>query len=137
MDLNQKKHEDELEGASVMNKDIVAAAAKKIAEKDTERRTNEAAELLQINDYRQKRETIDLRHARAVEEAKSKFLKELTALNTKFMEGDADTSFHKKEMKKAEEIRDKAIREADSKKDEELNSLRQLNPTGYLACRWD
>lgn len=137
MDFDQKKHEAELDNMNVMNKEIVDAAAKKIAERDTERRTNEAAKTLQINDYRQKRETLKLRFKRAEEDAQKKYLNALSEANAKFTNGDADTTVHEKEMKKAREEKDKAIREAQIVQNEKMEELRQANPTGYDYCRWE
>ena len=97
---------------------------------------NAAKNQLQLDSYRQEKEAIELRHDRAIAEAKADKLKARTKENNAYTEGGVDTEVHKQNLEKIERAYDEACEKARREKMKAMDNLRTKNPRGYDRDRW-
>lgn len=129
-----------VDGFSNPNSEIMDEIKKEEEEREREEKKNAAKIQLQIDTFEQELAAIELRQARAKEEAKTKALKARTDENEKYMAGGKDTEDHKKAIAAIEEEYAKNIRKADDEFTKAYQNLKAKNPMGYSrssrSCRW-
>ncbi len=129
-----------VDGFSNPNSEIMDEIRKEEEEREREEKKNAAKIQLQIDTFEQELAAIELRQARAKEEAKTKALKARTDENEKYMAGGKDTEDHKKAIAAIEEEYANNVRKADTEFNKAYQNLKAKNPMGYSrssrSCRW-
>ena len=103
--------------------------------REREEQKNAAKIQLQKDSYKQESEAIEVRHSRAVSDAKVDRLKAITKENDAYKAGGVDTKDHQSNLEKIEEDYSKAVNKADKERVTALENLRTKNPEGYRRNR--
>ena len=103
--------------------------------REREEQKNAAKNQLQKDSYRQESEAIELRHSRAIAEAKADRLKAITKENDAYKEGGVDTKAHQENLRKIEDEYQKAENKANDTRYTALENLRMKNPEGFRRNR--
>ena len=125
-----------VDGFSKPNADIMKEIKAEEEARVRDEQKNAAKNQLQLDSFRQEKEAIELRHDRAIAEAKADKLKARTKENNAYTEGGVDTEVHKQNLEKIERAYNEACEKADREKSKAMNNLRTKNPRGYDRDRW-
>lgn len=125
-----------VDGFSKPNADIMKEIKAEEEARVRDEQKNAAKNQLQLDSFRQEKEAIELRHDRAIAEAKADKLKARTKENNAYTEGGVDTEVHKQNLEKIEHAYDEACEKARREKNKAMDNLRTKNPRGYDRDRW-
>ena len=124
-----------VDGFSKPNADIMKEIEAEEKERERTEQKNAAKIQLQKDSYQQESEAIELRHDRAIADAKADRLKAITKENDAYKAGGVDTKEHQSNLRKIEEDFYKAQNKADDARRTALENLRMKNPEGYRRVR--
>lgn len=124
-----------VDGFSKPNADIMKEIEAEEKAREREEQKNAAKIQLQKDSYRQESEAIELRHQRAIADAKADRLKAITKENDAYKAGGVDTKEHQENLRKIEEDYNKAESKANTARYDALENLRTKNPEGYRRNR--
>lgn len=124
-----------VDGFSKPNADIMKEIEAEEKAREREEQKNAAKIQLQKDSYRQESEAIELRHQRAIADAKADRLKAITKENDAYKAGGVDTKEHQENLRKIEEDYNKAESKASNARHDALENLRTKNPEGYRRNR--
>ena len=124
-----------VDGFSKPNADIMKEIEAEEKAREREEQKNAAKIQLQKDSYRQESEAIELRHQRAITDAKADRLKAITKENDAYKAGGVDTKEHQENLRKIEEDYNKAESKANTARYDALENLRTKNPEGYHRNR--
>ena len=124
-----------VDGFSKPNADIMKEIEAEEKAREREEQKNAAKIQLQKDSYRQESEAIELRHQRAIADAKADRLKAITKENDAYKAGGVDTKEHQENLRKIEEDYNKAESKASTARYDALENLRTKNPEGYRRNR--
>lgn len=126
-----------VDGFSKPNADIMKEIKEEEEKRVRDEQKNAAKNQLQIDSYKQESEAIELRHSRAMADAKADRLKAITKENDAYKAGGVDTKEHQENLRKIEEDFNKAEAKANEARYTALENLRMKNPEGYRRNnRW-
>jgi hypothetical protein len=124
-----------VDGFSKPNADIMKEIEAEEKERERTEQKNAAKIQLQKDSYQQESEAIELRHDRAIADAKADRLKAITKENDAYKAGGVDTKEHQSNLRKIEEDFYKAQNKAEDARRTALENLRMKNPEGYRRVR--
>lgn len=124
-----------VDGFSKPNAEIMKEIEAEEKAREREEQKNAAKNQLQKDSYRQEFEAIELRHSRAMADAKADRLKAITKENDAYKAGGVDTKEHQENLRKIEDEFYKAQNKADDTRNAALENLRVKNPEGYRRNR--
>lgn len=124
-----------VDGFSKPNADIMKEIEAEEKERERTEQKNAAKIQLQKDSYQQESEAIELRHDRAIADAKADRLKAITKENDAYKAGGVDTKEHQSNLRKIEEDFYKAQNKAEDARRTALENLRTKNPEGYRRVR--
>lgn len=124
-----------VDGFSKPNAEIMKEIEAEEKAREREEQKNAAKNQLQKDSYRQESEAIELRHSRAMADAKADRLKAITKENDAYKAGGVDTKEHQENLRKIEDEFYKAQSKADEARNAALENLRTKNPEGYKRNR--
>lgn len=124
-----------VDGFSKPNADIMKEIEAEEKAREREEQKNAAKNQLQKDSYKQESEAIELRHSRAMADAKADRLKAITKENDAYKAGGVDTKDHQENLRKIEEEFQKAESKANDARYSALENLRTKNPEGYRRNR--
>jgi hypothetical protein len=124
-----------VDGFSKPNADIMKEIEAEEKERERTEQKNAAKIQLQKDSYQQESEAIELRHDRAIADAKAYRLKAITKENDAYKAGGVDTKEHQSNLRKIEEDFYKAQNKAEDARRTALENLRMKNPEGYRRVR--
>ena len=126
-----------VDGFSKPNAEIMKEIEAEEKAREREEQKNAAKIQLQKDSYKQESEAIELRHSRAMADAKADRLKAITKENDAYKAGGVDTKEHQENLRKIEEDFNKAEAKANEARHIALENLRMKNPEGYRRNnRW-
>ena len=126
-----------VDGFSKPNAEIMKEIEAEEKAREREEQKNAAKIQLQKDSYKQESEAIELRHSRAMADAKADRLKAITKENDTYKAGGVDTKEHQENLRKIEEDFNKAEAKANEARYTALENLRMKNPEGYRRNnRW-